>query len=269
MSLNDIINPPGNETWKSFYVNDFNVSDTLSVNNIDISGTIISTGNISITNASPGLYIINNGNNVNRATLQLVGNSALSVSPTNLQQGQDGTFILENFSSKDINLISHSSGNITLNNSGTGRVKLTGTNYPTPSSTVGLGLNTSNQIVELSSVVSSNFTVNWTGPVTVSTSAKAVLNNGVVTITFPTSLATGNNTSSNMLSQAGAIPVAFRNSATIYYPIQIVNNTASQIGTLQITASGVMGIYKADGTPFDASVATIGFNGIGFSYVQF
>jgi hypothetical protein len=119
------------------------------------------------------------------------------------------------------------------------------------------------------SATTMNFTVNWTGPVTVSTSAKGVLSNGVVTITFPQSIALGNNVSANMLSQAGAIPSIFRNSAEIDIPLQIINNAISAIGNIKITSSGVIGISNIDGSAFSASIANTGFSGIGFSYVQF
>jgi hypothetical protein len=58
MSLNDIINPPGNETWKSFYVNDFNVANDLNVyGNADVSGNLNVSGTIN-GNTAPSTSIV-------------------------------------------------------------------------------------------------------------------------------------------------------------------------------------------------------------------
>ena len=38
MSLNDILKPPGSESWKYIYVNNANVADTLTVNNLQVTG---------------------------------------------------------------------------------------------------------------------------------------------------------------------------------------------------------------------------------------
>jgi hypothetical protein len=49
MSLNDIVSLPGNETWKNFYVNGFNVASNMNVGgNLSVTGSI-NGGNLSST----------------------------------------------------------------------------------------------------------------------------------------------------------------------------------------------------------------------------
>ena len=114
-----------------------------------------------------------------------------------------------------------------------------------------------------------NFTINWTGPITISTNAKAIKIGNVVTISFPITSGAGNNTSSNMISQVGALPIDLRTTAKLNYPLYIESNGLTQLGSLNITSSGLMGINKSDGSPFDASIGSTGFESIGFSYVLF
>lgn len=250
MSLSHILDPAtGNESWKSVYVNDLSVEGTLSAN------IIATDGNITVANASPRIIISNNAVNTARATLEIRGRSG-TIGRFQVQQDETGKGNIQNF---------QANANTDLTFTGTGKARLIGSSYP--AGPYLLGLDASNQIVR--SDTAFNFTINWTGPVTVSTNAVASMNGNVVTITFPTSTNNGSSVSANMVSQAGILPVALRTSAPIFFPIKITDNNVDQMGLLQITISGILGISHINGDPFSSNAALTGFAATGFSYVIF
>jgi hypothetical protein len=57
MSLNDITQLPGNETWKQFYVNTFNVASNMDVGgNLDVSGSLTVSGAINGNIGASGVW---------------------------------------------------------------------------------------------------------------------------------------------------------------------------------------------------------------------
>ena len=111
-----------------------------------------------------------------------------------------------------------------------------------------------------------NFTANWTGPVTASTAVLGVLSGNVVTLTFPATVSSGNNSATVMASQAGALPVSLRPGGQLILPAIIVNNAVSAIGAITISTSGLLSFAPAAGGTYTASISTTGFLGSSVTY---
>lgn len=155
MSLYDIltVNNPNPESWQ-----DFSISN-LNTNTLSVSGSIISSGNITVQNASPAISILNNTLNGNRATLIVQGASNLQSS--SIQQGTNGILRITpgngGNSSNDLELDAIGNGNIVANPQGTGYLKLVGPQYPAVNSL--LTLNANQQVIPVPfPLVSNSFT---------------------------------------------------------------------------------------------------------------
>ncbi len=89
-----------------------------------LGGDLDIMGNVTIENSNPLLSINNNGNNINRSTLLLNGNTVTPLSGLKIQQNQTGSAIIENFDAAPISILTHSDGAINITPNGLGNVNI-------------------------------------------------------------------------------------------------------------------------------------------------
>ena len=216
MSLNEILQPLP-KVWSNVSFNSINVD----------SGGIITGGNITVENDGPTISIIDNAVNTNRATLQLQGGLGLAFAK--VQQDSTGNMVLEDFQTNaNISLIPH----------GSGHVQLKGPSYP--AGPFVLGLDASNNIIEVSQTQSFTPTLQFGGASTGITyslqTAEFTLIGNV--LFFAINLVLSSKGSATGGATISGLPLVIANNVSAF-PMYTVNVTTSANATLYANGSSI------------------------------